>query len=110
METLNFMGNINRMLYIFMGLDKITIHFELYENNDERVYILIRNFLFKFLILKNYGAFNYISKDINIFIEVSSDYTKFNEDYKILKLFRRYDIKLKGQNDFYEKKRISFLS
>ena len=86
---------------------KQTIILELYENQSEYTYNLIRNFLFQFLILKSYQTFNYISmKNVKIFIEVSSDYTNFDEDYKILKLFRRYNIQLKNNPNFYEKYKI----
>ena len=61
--------------------EKIAIVIELYENADELTYNLIRYFLFKILILKCYNSFNYISQDIYIFIEVSSDYINFEEDY-----------------------------
>ena len=87
---------------------KKVIVFELYENTDEATYNFIRNLLFKFLILKNYGSFNFISQNINIFIEVSSDYIYFEEDYKILKLFKRKHIELRGQKDFYAKNKILF--
>ena len=86
---------------------KLSVIFELYENPDEKTYLLIRNFFFQFLILKNYRSFNYIAdKNLKVFIEISSDYTTFYDDYKILKLFRRYHIELKNNPNFYEKYKI----
>ena len=85
----------------------ISLIFELYENPDEKVYDLIKKFLFKFIILKNYELFNYIDKkDIKIYIEVSSDYTNYDEDYKFLKLFKKQFIKFKNCPDFYTKNKI----
>ena len=67
---------------------KVAVILQLYENTDERTYNLIRNFLFQFLILKSYRTFRYRQDDhIKIFIEVSSDYINFEEDFKILKLY-----------------------
>ena len=69
---------------------KFAVIFELYENPDENTYNLIKNFLFQFLILKMYRSFNYIDNDnIKIYIEVSSDYTKFYDDFKFLKQFKK---------------------
>ena len=85
----------------------ISIIFELYENPDENTYYLIKKFLFKLIILKNYKSFNYINKsDIKIYIEVSSDYTNFDEDYKFLKLFKRTFIKFNNCPDFYTNNKI----
>jgi len=90
----------------FMG-DKFVIIFELYENPDEYKYNIIKNFLFQFLILKMYRSFNYIGKkNIKIFIEVSSDYTNFYDDFKFLKAFKRHHIEFKNHPDFYEKNKI----
>ena len=94
--------SINR----YMG-EKFLLIFELYENPDEKTYNLIKNFLFQFLILKMYRSFTYIARsNIKIFIEVSSDYTNFYEDFKFLKPFRRHHIEFKNHLDFYEKNKI----
>ena len=85
----------------------ILILLELYENPNEKTYNLIRNFLFQFLILKMYKSFSYFEGKIRIFIEISSDYTTFKEDFKILDLFKRYDIKLENNPDFYEKNKLN---
>ena len=86
---------------------KFSVIFELYENPDEKTYNLIKNFLFQFLILKIYRSFNYIGKDnLKIFIEVSSDYTTFYEDFKFLKPFRRHHIQFRNDLHFYEKNKI----
>ena len=90
--------------------DKITIVLELYENTDEFTYNLIRNFIFKLLILKCYNSFNFISQDINIFIKVSSDYINFEEEYNILTLFKRKHIQLRGNKNFYVENKILFNS
>ena len=71
------------------------------ENPNEKTYNLIRNFLFRFLILNSYKFIN-----MKIFIEVSSDYINFIEDYKILKLFKRHHIQLKNNPDFYKENKI----
>ena len=85
----------------------LSIIFELYENPDEKTYELIRNFLFQFLILKTYRTYTYVADiKVKVFIEVSSDYTTFDEDFKILKLFKRTHIQLKNNPDFYEKYKI----
>ena len=95
-----------RSLNQFMD-DKFNILFELYENPDPQTYNSIKNFLFQFLILRVYRNFNYIGKDnIQIFIEVSSDYTTFYDDYKFLRPFRRHHIEFKNQPDFYDKNKI----
>ena len=109
------LGDINGFYLMTMTsqlndyIDKdICIIFELYENPDENTYNLIKNFLFKFILLKNYGDFNYINKkNIQIFIEVSSDYTNFDEDFKFLKLFKRHFIRFKNCPDFYERNKIN---
>ena len=112
-KTKNFLftlGNINSLYLMVMTNrlnkyinDDISVIFELYENPDEKTYNLIKKYLFKFIILKNYGGFNYINKkNIQIFIEVSSDYANFDEDFKFLKLFKRHFIKFKNRLDFYE--------
>ena len=86
---------------------KFSIIFELYENPDQKTYNLIKNFLFQFLILKIYRNFNYIAGDnLKIFIEVSSDYTTFYDDFKFLKPFKRHHIEFRNHPDFYEKNKI----
>ena len=86
---------------------KFSVIFELYENPDQNTYNIIKNFLFQFLILKIYRSFNYIANDnIKIFIEVSSDYTNFLDDFKFLKLFKRHHIEFRNKPDFYEKNKI----
>jgi len=90
--------------------NKTTIVFELYETDDEKRYNLLRNFLFKFIILKNYDSYNFIFENKKIFIEVSSDYINFLDDYNFLKLFKRTHIRFKNQIDFYEKNKILFSS
>ena len=89
-------------------MDKqFSIIFELYENPDQKTYNLIKNFLFQFLILKIYRNFNYIAGDnLKIFIEVSSDYTTFYDDFKFLKPFKRHHIEFRNHPDFYEKNKI----
>ena len=116
-ESKNFiitLGDINQF-YLRQNsflLDKykdkyICIIFELYENPNENAYYLIKTFLFKLLILKHYKSFNYINKnDIKIYIEVSTDYTNFDEDYKFLKLFKRTFIKFYNCPDFYAHNKI----
>ena len=87
--------------------NEFAVIFELYENPDEYTYNLIKNFLFQFLILKMYRSFNYLGKkNIKIFIEVSSDYTNFYDDFKFLKAFKRHHIEFKNHPDFYEKNKI----
>ena len=86
---------------------KISIIIELYENTDENTKNLIRNFLFQFIILKVYGKYTYIDKDIKLFIEISSDYTTYYEDFKILKLFKKYHIELKNNPNFYDTYKIN---
>ena len=108
------LGDIDQkfLSYISNHLNRIkekqlSIVFQLYQNPDENVYLLIRNFLFKFLILKFYENFNYLSEEnINIFIEVSSDYKQFDKDYKILGLFKRNNIDLKTNPNFYEEYKV----
>ena len=116
-KTKNFiltLGNINS-LYLFVLTEEIndyidnniSIILELYENPDENTYNLIKKFLFKLIILKNYGRFNYINKNnIKIYIEVSSDYTNFDDDFKFLKLFKRHFIQFKNKLDFYDNNKI----
>ena len=87
---------------------KYIIVIELYENQNEKTYNLIRNFLFQFLILKYYKDFYYLMRDIKIFIEVSSDYTNtFCNDFKILKLFKNHHIQFKNNLNFYENNKIN---
>ena len=87
---------------------KFIIVIELYENQNGKTYELIRNFLFQFIILKNYREFFYLMRDIKIFIEVSSDYTNtFYNDFKILKLFKNHHIQFKNNLKFYEENRIN---
>ena len=82
---------------------KISIIFQIYQNPEENAYLLIRNFLFKFLILKYYDKYNYIFDDnISIYIEISSDYFNYNKDFKILDLFKRKNIEFKNNKNFYE--------
>ena len=90
--------------------EKIAIVLELYENADELTYNLIRNFLFEILILKCYNSFNYISQDLYIFIEVSSDYINFEEDFRFLTLFKKKHIQLRGNKNFYIENPILFNS
>lgn len=85
----------------------ILVLLELYENPNEKTYNLIRNFLFQFLILKTYKTFFHYKDNIRVFIEISSDYTTFNDDYKILELFKRYHIQLENNPDFYEKNKLN---
>ena len=85
---------------------KFSIIFQLYENPNPKVYELIRNFLFQFIILKTYRSYSYFDQNIKVFIEISSDYTTFYEDFKILKLFKRYHIKLRNNPNFYEQYKI----
>ena len=82
--------------YLTMRVDSLNqfmkesfiIHFQLYENTNEKTYNLIKNFLFQILILKSYKVFEYIGKfNVRIFIEVSSDYKNFYDDFKFLKPF-----------------------
>ena len=98
-----------RKMYILNELKetKIVVLLELYENPDENTYNLIRNFLFQFIILKSFGKCTYIDKEIKIFIEVSSDYINFYDDFKILKLFKKYHIQLKNNSNFYDKYKIN---
>ena len=85
----------------------LSIIFQLYQNPDTNVCLLIRNFLFKFLILRCYENYNYLSdENINIFIEISSDYKQFDNDYKILGLFKRNKIDLKTNPNFYKEYKI----
>ena len=108
------LGDIDQkfLSYISYYLNRIndknlTIIFQLYQNPDKNVCLLIRNFLFKFLILKYYENYNYLSEEnINIFIEISSDYKQFDNDYKILGLFKRNKIDLKTNPNFYKKYKI----
>ena len=108
------LGDIDQrfLSYISFTLNRIkkrnfSIIFQLYQNPDENVYLLIRNFLFKFLILKCYDKYDYISEEnINIFIEISSDYNNYNEDYKILDLFKRKNIEFRNNPNFYEQNKI----
>ena len=87
--------------------EDFAVIFELYENPDHETYNSIKNFLFQFLILRLYRSFNYIGKlNIKIFIEVSSDYTTFYDDFKFLKAFRRHHIEFKNHPDFYETNKI----
>ena len=87
--------------------EKFAVIFELYENPNENTYNLIKNFLFQFLILKMFRSFNYINKDnIKIYIEVSSDYTTFYDDFKFLKQFKRHHIEFRNDPTFYEKNKI----
>ena len=82
---------------------KISIIFELFQNFEENSFLLIRNFLFKFLILKRYEAFNYVEKDnVDVYIEISSDYIDYDKDYKILKLFKTKEYKFKNISNFYD--------
>ena len=95
-KTSSFNDDMKNNEYVY-------INFELYDNSNEKAYNLIKNFFFQFLILRSYRNFNYIlSNNIKIFIEVSSDYTNFYENYKFLKAFKRHDIKFKNQHNFYE--------
>ena len=85
----------------------ISLIFELYENPNENAENLIKKFLFKFIILKHYELFNYIDKkNIKIYIEVSSDYTNYEKDYKFLRLFKKHFIKFKNCPDFYTRNKI----
>ena len=87
--------------------EKFAVIFELYENPNENTYNLIKNFLFQFLILKMYRSFNYIDNDnIKIYIEVSSDYTTFYDDFKFLKQFKRHHIEFRNEDNFYKKNKI----
>ena len=87
--------------------NKLSIIIELYENPDENTKNLIRNFLFQFIILKVYDKYTYIDKEIKVFIEISSDYTTYYEDFKILKLFKKYHIELKNNPNFYDTYKIN---
>ena len=107
------LGDIDQLLLIigtgslnkYKG-KKMSIVFELYKNPGENVYELIRNFLFQFLILKSYRTYSYFDEDVKVYIEVSSDYTTFYEDFKILKLFKLYHIQLRNNPNFYEQYKI----
>lgn len=86
---------------------KIIILLELYENPDKNTYNLIRNFLFQFIFLKTYDYYTYIDKDFKVFIEVSSDYTNFCDDFKFLKLFKNINFEFKNNPNFYDKYKIN---
>ena len=104
------LGNIDKKLLSYFinqikssKKKKISIIFQLYQNQEDNSYLLIRSFLFKFLILKYYDKYNYILDDnISIYIEISSDYCNFNKDFKILDLFKRKKINFKNNKNFYE--------
>ena len=107
------LGNIDQ-LFLTMGTQslnrykgkKMSIIFELYENPDQKVYELIRNFLFQFLILKSYRNYSYFDEDVKVYIEISSDYITFYEDFQILQLFKRNHIQLRNNPNFYEQYKI----
>ena len=94
-------GNINRdILYnklkiIIEKIEKIkkekkinvAIHLDLYDNNEPSI---LNEFLFSFLITKFYSNSEniiYISKDIEIFVEVPNCFEDFISKYKILNSF-----------------------
>lgn len=100
------LGEIDRK-YLISKLSKLnennSLIIELYENHNYETKQLIRNFLFEFLILKKYEDCNYFFENINIFIKISSGYINYNEDYKILELFKKYHI---SQRSFYQNNKV----
>ena len=103
LETISYLWNFSSNIIN----TNLAIIFILYENADNKAANLIKNYLFQLLILKKYKRFNYINnKKFKIFIEVSSDYTSFLNDFKFLKLFKRHHIEFKNKPDFYENNKI----
>ena len=98
MEDLDFLNRIKL---------PILVHLELYENQDEKAKNLIRDFLFQFLILNTYKKFFNFGNNIKIFVEISSDYITFDSDFKILSLFKKYNINLESNPNFYKEHQIN---
>ena len=79
------------------GKTHVGIHLDLYYTKNIP---LMKYFLFAILITKLYQANDnilYIPKDIHIYVEIPNGPLKFLDDYPILEIFKRIDIKLKEQ-------------
>ena len=95
-DVINRLKKIDEKIKSYKKEDKLVIHLDLYDSKQTD---LMKEFLFSFLITRSYGQNEnlfYLSKDVEIKIEIPNGFIDFFLEFPILNMFQnRYEISIK---------------